>query len=82
MAGEFVVTQKDLQTDLKKPDAIGMGSYNSDSHNIQRLATADGAVENEGDMQVAVTPYQIPYRVMLLRKVDHDRIKLGSGGIG
>jgi hypothetical protein len=28
----------------------------------QRLATADGAVENEGDMQVAVTPYQIPYR--------------------
>jgi hypothetical protein len=68
MAGEFVVTQKDLQTDLKKPDAIGMGSYNSDSHNIQRLATADGAVENEGDMQVAVTPYQIPYRVMLPKR--------------
>jgi hypothetical protein len=68
MAGEFVVTQKDLQTDLKKPDVIGMGSYNSDSHNIQRLATADGAVENEGDMQVAVTPYQIPYRVMLPKR--------------
>jgi len=68
MIGEFVVTQKDLQTDLKKPDAIGMGSYNSDSHNIQRLATADGAVENEGDMQVAVTPYQIPYRVMLPKR--------------
>jgi hypothetical protein len=68
MIGEFVVTQKDLQTDLKKPDVIGMGSYNSDSHNIQRLATADGAVENEGDMQVAVTPYQIPYRVMLPKR--------------
>jgi hypothetical protein len=68
MVGGFVVTQKDLQTDLKKPDVIGMGSYNSDSHNIQRLATADGAVENEGDMQVAVTPYQIPYRVMLPRR--------------
>jgi hypothetical protein len=68
MLGEFVVTQKDLQTDLKKPDVIGMGSYNSDSHNIQRLATADGAVENEGDMQVAVTPYQIPYRVMLPKR--------------
>ena len=45
-----------------------MGSYNSDSHNIQRVPTADGAVENEGDMQVPVTPYQIPYRVMLPKK--------------
>jgi hypothetical protein len=65
MVGEFVVTQKDLQTDLTKPDVIGMGSYNSDSHNIQRIATPDGAVENEGDMQVAVKPYQIPFRVLL-----------------
>lgn len=68
MVGEFVVTQKDLQTDLTKPDVIGMGSYNSDSHNTQRLATADGAVENEGDMQAPVTPYQIPYRVMLPKR--------------
>ena len=68
MVGDFVVTQKDVQTDLKKPDVIGMGSYNSDSHNIQRLATPDGTVENEGDMQVAVTPYQIPYRVMLPKR--------------
>ncbi len=68
MVGDFVVTQKDVQTDLKKPDVIGMGSYNSDSHNIQRLATPDGAVENEGDMQVAVTPYQIPYRVMVPKR--------------
>ena len=29
---------------------------------------ADGAVENEGDMQVAVTPYQIPYRVILPKR--------------
>jgi hypothetical protein len=70
MVGEFVVTQKDVQTDLRKPDVIGMGSYNSDSHNIQRLATADGAVENEGDMQVAVKPYQIPFRVMLPKRAE------------
>lgn len=68
MVGEFVATQKDLQTDLKKPDVIGMGSYNSDSHNVQRVAKPDGMVENEGDMEVAVTPYQIPYRVMLPKK--------------
>ena len=68
MIGDFVFTQKDLQTDLRKPDVIGMGSYNSDSHNIQRMATSDGAVENEGDMQVPVVPYQIPYRVMLPKR--------------
>ncbi len=68
MVGEYVMTQRDIQTDLKKADVIGMGSYNSDSHNIQRLATPDGAVENEGDMQVAVTPYQIPYRMIVPRR--------------
>ena len=53
MVGEYVMSQKDIQTELTKPDAIGMGSYNSDSHNVQRRPTADGAaVENEGDMQV------------------------------
>lgn len=65
MLGEFVMTQKDLQTELTKPDPIGMGSYNSDSHNVQRVATPDGFVENEGDVEVGVHPYQIPYRVML-----------------
>jgi hypothetical protein len=65
MIGEFVMTQKDEQTDLTKPDPIGMGSYNSDSHNVQRYVTPQGTVENEGDMQVAVKPYQIPYRVMV-----------------
>lgn len=34
MVSDFVMTQNDLQTDLTKPDAIGMGSYNSDSHNV------------------------------------------------
>jgi hypothetical protein len=65
MVGDFVMTQKDLQTELTKPDPIGMGSYNSDSHNIERIVTPEGFVRNEGDMQVAVKPYQIPYRIML-----------------
>ena len=69
MIGEYVMSQRDIQTELTKPDAIGKGSYNSDSHNVQRRPTADGsAVENEGDMQVPVTPYQIPYRVMLPKR--------------
>lgn len=65
MIGEYVMTQKDLQTERTKPDVIGMGSYNSDSHNVQRIVNERGFVENEGDMQVPVEPYQIPYRVML-----------------
>jgi hypothetical protein len=68
MVGDFVMTQKDLQTELAKTDVVGMGSYNSDSHNVQRFARADGNAENEGDMQVAVKPYQIPYRVITPKK--------------
>lgn len=64
MVGPFVSTQKDLQTDLSKPDVIGMGSYNSDSHNLQRFINDRGFVENEGDVQVPVKPYQIAYRVL------------------
>jgi hypothetical protein len=70
MVGETVVIQKDLQTDRTKPDVIGMGSYNSDSHNIQRFVNERGFAENEGDMQVAVEPYQIPYRVILPKKAE------------
>ena len=70
MVGEFVASQKDLQTDLTKPDVIGMGSYNSDSHNIRRFVNSRGMAENEGDMQVAVKPYQIPFRVMLPKRAE------------
>lgn len=68
MIGEYVMSQKDIQDELTKPDVIGMGSYNSDSHNVQRIVNDEGFVENEGDMQVPVTPYQIPYRVMLPKR--------------
>lgn len=68
MVGEYVMTQKDIQTEVTKPDAIGMGSYNSDSHNVQRFANERGFAENEGDMQVPVKPYHIPYRVMLPKR--------------
>lgn len=68
MVSDFVMSQKDVQTDLTKPDPIGMGSYNSDSHNVQRIIDAEGNVQNEGDMQVAVKPYQIPYRVLIPKR--------------
>ena len=70
MVGEYVATQKDLQTDLTKPDAVGMGSYNSDSHNLQRFVNALGYVENEGDVQVPVKPYQIAYRSLIPKRAE------------
>jgi hypothetical protein len=70
MTGEYIMTQKDIQTDLTKPDVIGMGSYNSDSHNVQRIVSAGGFVRNEGDMQVPVKPYQIPYGILVPKRAE------------
>jgi hypothetical protein len=74
MVGDFVVTQKDIQTELTKPDVIAMGSYNSDSHNVQRYVTPDGQAQNEGNMEVAVTPYHIPYRILLPKESQADNL--------
>jgi FAD dependent oxidoreductase len=74
MLGEYVMFQKDIQTTLTKPDVIGMGSYNSDSHNVQRIVNDDGFVENEGDMQVPVAPYQIPYRMILPKRAQASNL--------
>jgi hypothetical protein len=70
MVGEYVMQQKDLQNELTKPDPIGMGSYNSDSHNVERIVDTAGYVRNEGDMQVPVTPYQIPYRILVPKRAE------------
>jgi hypothetical protein len=74
MVGDFVMTQRDIQTELTKPDSIGMGSYNSDSHNVQRFVQADGTAQNEGNMEVAVKPYQIPYRVLLPKQREAENL--------
>ncbi|HLK67518.1 MAG TPA: FAD-dependent oxidoreductase [Bryobacteraceae bacterium] len=74
MVGEFVMSQKDIQTELTKPDAIAMGTYNSDSHNVQRIVNRDGFLRNEGDMQVPVKPYQIPYRILVPRKHEVENL--------
>jgi hypothetical protein len=65
MVGEYFMTQKDITADRIKPDSIGLGSYNTDSHHVQRVAGPDGFVVNEGDFQVGVQPYAIPYRSLV-----------------
>ncbi|SMC86868.1 FAD-dependent oxidoreductase [Papillibacter cinnamivorans] len=65
MVGNFVMTQKDLDMESEKYDSVGMASYNIDSHQVQRVITEDGFVKNEGELQVPVFPYQLPYRILL-----------------
>jgi hypothetical protein len=74
MIGMYVMKQSDLQTNRTKPDSIAMGSYNSDSHNIQRVAMPDGSVRNEGDVQVPVKPYEIAFGTILPKKDQTDNL--------
>ena len=66
MIGEFVMTEADALGKTTVPKPIGMGSYNIDSHNTQRYVTAEGYVQNEGDISVKPDkPYSIAYGSIL-----------------
>lgn len=63
MLGAYVMTEHHCRGKEVAEDAVGMGAYGMDSHNIQRYVTADGQVQNEGDVEVGVeSPYPISYR--------------------
>ena len=72
--GRFRGKQKGLQTGLATTHPIGTGSDNSDSHNIQLVVGPSGMVANEGDVQVAMEPYQIPCRVMLPKRAEAENL--------
>jgi hypothetical protein len=66
MIGETVMTELHLTGQLPVEDSIGMGSYNMDSHNVQRFIARDEDgglyVQNEGDVQVSPRrAYEISY---------------------
>jgi hypothetical protein len=65
MIGAYVMTQADIMDRRTKDDSVGLGSYNTDSHHVQRVVLADGSVLNEGDFQEPVRPYAIPYRSLI-----------------
>jgi hypothetical protein len=67
MIGEYVMTQADIMDKRTKDDSVGLGSYNTDSHHVQRVVGPDGFALNEGDFQVPVKPYAIPYRSLVPR---------------
>lgn len=77
MVGAYVMRQQDIQDEQTKEDSIGMGSYNVDSHHLQRIENPQGFVRNEGnpnDRAVGHSPYEIPYRSITPRKTDADNL--------
>jgi len=72
MVSDYVITEHDCRGHRSAAeDSIGMGSYNMDSHNCTRFVKMENGkarVLNEGDVQVGVTPYPIPYRVIVPKR--------------
>lgn len=70
MLGLFVLTQADILERTAKDDPIAIGSFPIDSHDVRRVATSDGFV-NEGTIfpkhvvgSKRGTAYQVPYRAI------------------
>ncbi|HUV12786.1 MAG TPA: FAD-dependent oxidoreductase [Acidobacteriota bacterium] len=75
MVSDYVTTELDCRRERVVEDSIGIGSYNMDSHNIQRYITPEGYVQNEGDVQVSPGgPYLISYRSITPRKGDNKNL--------
>lgn len=62
MVSDYVMTEQEVLGKKQVQRSVGMGSYALDSHNTQRYVTAEGFVQNEGDIGVkAPKPYGISY---------------------
>ena len=68
MIGHFVMTENELTKRRPTPHPVGMGSYTIDSHNVQRYITPEGYVQNEGDIGVRISPYEIAYGALVPKR--------------
>ncbi|MCH6201564.1 FAD-dependent oxidoreductase [Aquiflexum sp. LQ15W] len=75
LIGDYVMTEHDVLGAKDVPQPIGMGSYALDSHNIQRIVTAEGYVQNEGDIGVKPKePYSISYGTIIPKKEECENL--------
>ena len=66
MSSDFVTTELHLRRIKPTPKPIGIGSYNMDSHNVQRYVDEAGHARNEGDIQINPGgPYPISYGALV-----------------
>jgi len=73
MVGLRIMTELHLRGQLPVEDSVGMGSYNMDSHNVQRYIAQDEDgnpyVQNEGDVQVSPgRAYEISYSAIIPKR--------------
>ena len=75
MVSDYVATEHDCRRTRICEDPVGMGSYNMDSHNVQRYVTKDGFAQDEGDVQVSPGgPYLISYRSIVPRRGEAENL--------
>ena len=74
MISDYVMTEHDCRWERKVADGVGLGAYNMDSHNCQRLVK-NGRAENEGDVQVSVRgPYPVSYRSLVPKAAECNNL--------
>lgn len=75
MVSDFVMTENHLRGNIPTPRSIGMGSYNMDSHNVQRYVDENGHARNEGDIQVNPGgPYPVSYGAIIPKAEEAENL--------
>lgn len=71
MTSDFVMAEPHVRGRKPTPRPIGMGSYQMDSHNVQRVVDTRGFARNEGNIEVGVaSPYPIAYDAIVPRQAE------------
>ena len=74
LVGEYVMSEKNCRYVETITDSVGLGAYNMDSHNCQRIVK-NGKVENEGDVQIPpMKPYPVSYRSIIPKAAECDNL--------
>lgn len=82
MIGEYVMTEHDCRRMRVAEDSIGLGSYNMDSHNVQRYITEEGYVQNEGNLEYTPGgPYAISYRSLTPKREECTNLLVCCNGV-
>ena len=69
IVSDLVMTQAHCEGDAVAEEPVGLAAYTMDSHNVWRYVTADGFVQNEGDVQEGgFPPYPIGFGAILPRR--------------
>ena len=75
MVSDTVVNENHLVRNIPTLRPVGMGSYNMDSHNVQRYVDKNGHAKNEGDIQRNPGgPYPIDYGSIIPKKAECENL--------